>query len=193
MTLPEHFARPGAAADTFASALSDRWYWPAINWFVTHEWESIDPTDGLEQMTTPTLVLTGEHDITFGPVVAERLASSCGNASVAVITGRATSRGSKNLPPSRGRCARFFKGPAPTLDGGPQRLSHLVGDSSSSPTADPCRHASPGSEHDGTTVFHTHSTATEPSRHGTRGSRTASCGVVRDGWGGAHRVLVIAE
>ncbi len=87
LSLPEHFARRGESADAFARALSDCWYWPAINWFVAHEWDSIDPTEGLDRMATPTLVLTGEHEITFGPAVAARVASACANATVAVVAG----------------------------------------------------------------------------------------------------------
>lgn len=113
LSLPEHFARPGESADAFARALRDRWYWPAINWFVTHEWESIDPTEGLDRMTTPTLVLTGEHDITFGLAVAQRLASACANASVVVVAGAGHFTWFEEPAAFAREVRRFLEGPSP--------------------------------------------------------------------------------
>jgi proline iminopeptidase len=85
--LPVHFARWDAAGQAFARALSEAWYRPAINWFLDHEWSSTDPTMAMSQITAPTLVVTGELDVTCGRECATRLAAASSNASVAVIPG----------------------------------------------------------------------------------------------------------
>ncbi len=87
LELPVHFARWDAAGQAFARELSEAWYWPAIAWFMEHEWSSTDPTLAMSQITAPTLVVTGELDVTCGRECATRLAAASSNASVAVIPG----------------------------------------------------------------------------------------------------------
>jgi proline iminopeptidase len=87
LELPVHFARWDATGQAFAKALSEAWYWPAIGWFLEHEWASTDPTVALAQVTAPTLVVTGELDVTCGEECATELAAACRDATVAVIAG----------------------------------------------------------------------------------------------------------
>lgn len=87
LELPVHFARWDAGGQAFAKELSEAWYWPAIGWFLENEWASTDPTIALSQVTAPTLVVTGELDVTCGRECATRLAAACTDATVAVING----------------------------------------------------------------------------------------------------------
>lgn len=87
LELPVHFARWDAHGQAFADALSEAWYWPAIRWFLDNEWASTDPTVALSDVAAPTLVVTGELDVTCGRECATRLAAACGQATVAVIEG----------------------------------------------------------------------------------------------------------
>ena len=87
LPLQVHFARWDATGQAFAKTLSDAWYWPAINWFMENEWSSTDPTIALSRVTAPTLVVTGELDVTCGYECATRLAAACRHATVAVIDG----------------------------------------------------------------------------------------------------------
>jgi pimeloyl-ACP methyl ester carboxylesterase len=66
LALPVHFARWDTAGQAFARALSEAWYWPAITWSMENEWPSTDATVALSQVTAPTLVVTGELDVTCG-------------------------------------------------------------------------------------------------------------------------------
>ncbi len=87
LELPVHFARWDAAGQAHARMLSEAWYWPAITWFIEHEWSTTDPTVALAKVTAPTLVVSGELDVTFGEECAVRLAATGANATVAIVEG----------------------------------------------------------------------------------------------------------
>lgn len=87
LDLQVHFARWDAKGQAFAKELSEAWYWPAISWFLENEWASTDPTVALSKISAPTLVVTGELDVTCGRECATRLAAACSNATIAVIDG----------------------------------------------------------------------------------------------------------
>jgi pimeloyl-ACP methyl ester carboxylesterase len=110
--LPVHFARWDAPGQAFATALREAWYWPVITWFMEHEWPSTDPTVALSQVTAPTLVVTGELDVTCGRECATRLVAACGNAEVAVIEGAGHFTAFEEPEGYRSRVEQFLTGSA---------------------------------------------------------------------------------
>lgn len=87
LDLPPHFTRWDERTRSFADLLTASWYWAAIEWFVEHEWAGFDPCPSMSLVRAPTLVVTGEHDVTFGAECAAQLASRCTSAEVGVIPG----------------------------------------------------------------------------------------------------------
>ena len=85
--LPDHFAVWNDAARGYADELRAQWYWPAINWFVQHDFESTSPAADMARVVAETLVLTGECDPTFGEECATLLASYGDLARSAVVRG----------------------------------------------------------------------------------------------------------
>lgn len=86
LSLPEHFTR-AEDASSFGEALLAGWNWTPFDWFVEHEFFSVDPRADMARVAAPTLVVTGEHDVTFGPECAETLAALSPHATVGVVPG----------------------------------------------------------------------------------------------------------
>ncbi len=85
--LPDHFAAWNDAARRYGAELQAQWYWPAINWFIENDFQTANPTADMAKVQAETLVLTGEHDPTFGEECAALLASYGARARSAVVPG----------------------------------------------------------------------------------------------------------
>jgi pimeloyl-ACP methyl ester carboxylesterase len=75
-----------------------------------NEWASTDPTVALSHVTAPTLVVTGELDVTCGRECATRLAAACGHATVAVIAGAGHFTAFEESEGYRARVEQFLTG-----------------------------------------------------------------------------------
>jgi pimeloyl-ACP methyl ester carboxylesterase len=87
LALPAHFAVWDQDAQAYVEDLSRQWYWTAIEWFVSNEWREVDPVADMRRVTAETLVITGEHDPTFGEECARLLASYAPAGRHAVVHG----------------------------------------------------------------------------------------------------------
>lgn len=85
LALPAHFALWDQAAQAYVEQLTQEWYWTAIDWFVGND--SWDPVTDMRRVTAETLVVTGEHDPTFGEECAGLLASYAASGRHAVVHG----------------------------------------------------------------------------------------------------------